>query len=731
MSTLWRRLRAAWMTLTGTGAAASVAFGLLVFVAVLASLAIPRESTSLRTGALRQMVAAAPANDKFVLGTIGLTQTFGQQLAPEIAGLGARLRKQLAAYGLPIASDPPAWFALTSGYAPVTGAAPGAGRAKSQFEVTYRSALARYSHLVAGRLPSSATGQVEGVVTTATAARFGLRPGVRLTMGRVQLLIAGIIRPVNPGSAFWTEDPAAVQPELIQRTTTQPAHWAGAVFIGAGGLAAVETSLNTSEMLLIWEIPAALGRLTADQASAVSTGISSLVSQGLVISGGTKIPKGDQTCPTVCPNTSPPVTMTVNSEIPAVLSPFITADNAVAPVLALLYVSLAVLGAVVVLLGARLVAQRRAAEFTLMRARGASLRQLAWLVLRPSAVIAAVAGAAAAVLALSLTPGQPSRLGWWLVGATIAVTLVGPVLISVLPQRVAAPATGRPVRRVSGRTRAARRIVLEAALVAASIGGLIVLRNQGLSAGNLALFPSAAPVLVAIPVAVIVLRCYPPVARALARIAGRSRGVAAFVGLARATRTPPGAGLPAFALVLVLSMVAFAAMISTSVTRGQVAESWREVGADAVIEAPNGQTFPPGLQRQIATLPGVSATATGVVYGATLTASGGELTAVFVSPAQYAAVTDQAPGARFPLAALSGTGRGSGQGGVPAVATAATAELVGAPAGPDQPGQQPDHDNPGGRADQWRPRHRRRERRPAPAAGARATTRACAEPDAG
>ena len=678
MSTLWRPLRAAWMTLTGTGAAASVAFGLLVFVSVLASLAIPRESTSLRTGALRQMVAAAPVNDKFVLGAIGLTQTFSQQTAPQIAALGARLRKQLAADGLPIGSDPPGWSGLTSGYAPVTGTAPGAGRAKPQFEVTYRSALARYSHLVAGRLPSSGTGTVDGVVTTATAARFGLRPGARLTMGPVHLVITGIIRPVDPGSAFWTEDPAAIQPELIQRDTTQPAHWAGAVFIGAGGLAAVETSLNTSEMLLIWEIPAALGRLTADQAGAVSTGVGSLVSQGFVISGGTRIPAGDQTCPTVCPNTSPPVTMTVNSQIPAVLGPFITADNAVAPVLALLYVSLAVLGAVVVLLGARLVAQRRAAEFTLMRARGASLRQLAWLVLRPSAVIAVAAGAAAAVLAIILTPGQGSRLGWWLAGATIAVTLVGPVLISVLPQRVAAPATGRPVRRVSGRTRAARRIVIEAALAAASIGGLIVLRNQGLSAGNMALFPAAAPVLVAIPVAIIVLRCYPPAARALARIAGRSRGVAAFVGLARATRTPPGAGLPAFALVLVLSMVAFSAMISTSVTRGQVAESWRQVGADAVIEAPNGQVFPPGLQRQIAALLGVSATATGVVYGATLTASGGELTAVFVSPAQYAAVTDQAPGARFPLAALSGTGHGNAQGGVPAVATATAAELVGA-----------------------------------------------------
>ena len=48
--------------------------------------------------------------------------------------------------------------------------------------------------------------------------------------------------------------------------------------------------------------------------------------------------------------------MTVNSQIPAILAPFITADNAVAPVLGLLYVSLAIMGAVVVLLGAWLVA---------------------------------------------------------------------------------------------------------------------------------------------------------------------------------------------------------------------------------------------------------------------------------------------------------------------------------------------------------------------------------------
>ena len=348
-----------------------------------------------------------------------------------------------------------------------------------------------------------------------------------------------------------------------------------------------------------------------------------------------------------------PVTVTISSQIPAILSPFISGESAVAPALELLYVSLTVIGAVVVLLGARLVAQRRAAEFTLMRARGAALYQLAWLVLRASVVIAAAAGAVAALLAIGLTPGDGDAVGWWLAGLTIAVTLAGPVLISVVPQRVAAPATGRTQRRAAGRRPAARRIIVEIALVAAAIGGLVVLRNEGLSSGNSGLYTSAAPVLVAIPVAVVLLRCYPLLARELARIAGLTRGVVAFVGLTRATRTPPGTVLPAFALVLVLAMVAFPDMVSTSVTRSQVAASWQQVGADAIIQAPPDRAIPAGLQSQISSVPGVVSTAAAEVDAASL-AAGTELSVMFVDPAQYAAVIEQAPGPRFPLAALSG-----------------------------------------------------------------------------
>ena len=365
--------------------------------------------------------------------------------------------------------------------------------------------------------------------------------------------------------------------------------------------------------------------------------------------------------------------MTINSQIPSVLSPFIAAESAAAPVLELLYVSLAVMGAVVVLLGARLVAQRRAAEFTLMRARGAALYQLGWLVLRASVVIAAVAGAAAAALAIGLTPGDGDAVAWWLAGVTIVVTLVGPVLISVVPQRVAAPVTGRTRRRAGGRRPAARRIVIETALVAVAIGGLVVLRNQGLSSGNSGLYTSAAPVLVAIPVAVVVLRCYPLLARELARIAGLSRGVVAFVGLARATRTPPGTVLPSFALVLVLAMVAFPDMISTSVTRSQVAASWQQVGADAIIQAPRDAVIPPALQGQISAMPGVVSTAGAEVDDATTTRRVRDARGV----RRPGPVRGRGrPGARPAIPAGRAVGAAAARA-LPAVATAAAAQLIG------------------------------------------------------
>jgi putative ABC transport system permease protein len=662
--TLGSRPRAAWVALTGTGAAASVAFGLLVFAAVLASLAIPRESVGLRNVALQHVIATSQPGDRTVTGIIGESAIADGYLPvpdTEIAVVGNALRARLAAADVPVASSPPAWEGLTTGFVPMSGAAQAAGSGQPQFELAYRSPLTRYSRVVAGQLPAGGTlvknvTVLQAAVTTTTAARFGLRVGSRLTQGSLQLVVTGIIEPADPAATFWTQNPVTARPSLLSGEPGQPGYWIGAAFIGPGALPLIESKLDPGQMQVTWEYAAALGGLTATQANGVESALASLVSNGATVSA---------------PGLVTPATVSVNSQIPSILSPFITAENAAAPILELLYVSLAALGAVVVLLGARLVAQRRAAEFTLMRARGAALYQLTWLVLRVNVVIAAAAGAAAAALAIGLTPGDPDPVGWWLAGSTIVVTLIGPVLISVVPQRVARPGTGRPERPV-GRKRAARRIVVEGALVALAIGGLVVLRNEGLSSGSSGLYTSAAPVLIAIPVAVVVLRCYPPLARELARIAGMSRGVVAFVGLARATRTPPGAVLPSFALVLVLAMVAFPDMITTSVNNSQVAESWQQVGTDAIVQAPAGQVISPALQRQISSVPGVSSTAPAVIESGSLP-TGFQVSLVFVDPAKYAAVVDEAPGPRFPLAALSGSDHVSAA--YPAVATGAAAQL--------------------------------------------------------
>ena len=657
MRTLWRRLRAGWVTLTGTGAAATVAFGLLVFVAVLASLAIPRESVALRTGALQRVIAVSPLADRTVVGTVAATSLGGD--ASDIAAVGASLRATLAAGDVPVAGHSLLWAGLTTTYVPVSGTAQAAGYGPPHLELAYRTALTRYSHIVAGRLPAGGetAGQqtvVQVAVTAGTAARLGLRVGTRLDAGTVELVVTGIIRPADPAAVFWTQSATAVSPVLTQGSSAQQ-YWSGAVFIGAGALPLIEPALGPSEMEVTWVYAAALGGLNAAAASNLDAGLDSMAA-----SGATFVASGV------------PITVAVTSQIPSVLAPFIAGESAAAPVLELLYVSLAVLGAVVVLLGARLVAQRRAAEFTLMRARGAALYQLGWLVLRASAIVAAVAGAAAAVLAVSLTPGDGDAVSWWLAGLTIAVTLAGPLLISVVPQRVASPVAQRPQRRAGGRTRAVRRIVVEALLVAVAVGGLVVLRDQGQSSGSSGLYTSAAPVLLAIGVAVVVLRCYPPLVRELARIAGLSRGVVAFVGLARATRTPPGSVLPSFALVLVLAMVAFPDMISSSVTQAQVAASWQQVPADAIIAVPATDEISPALQQQVSAVPGVVATATAATATGSLP-SGFAVSVMWVDPARYAAVVDQAPGARFPVAALSGSAATI----LPAVATPAAAQAVG------------------------------------------------------
>jgi putative ABC transport system permease protein len=675
------RLSAAWKLLTGTGAAASAALALLVLGCVLVSLAVPRASLGQRTQALRQILTPLPAVGTAVTGTIGYSSfdtSYGNTpvTARDIAGAEHRLAAKLAAARLPLAGRSSQWSGLATGFSPVGGAAPSAvnGGIPPQLEVLYRDALPRDSRLITGRLPGRASithglATFQVAVTAATARRFGLRPGSRLRLGAfVRLQVTAIVRPVHPAAAFWTADSLAAAPELSASANSAAVpHWLGAAFVGPAELPLVEEEIGAQQ--LTWTFPADLGRMSAAQVSTLASQLTMVSSQDGQLDLG---PEGI------------PTDIDISTGLTAILMAFLQQEQNTGSLLGLLSVSLAVLAGVVVLLASRLVAGRRGSEFQAMRARGASLRQLGLLALQAGAAVTVPAAAAGAAVAIALTPGDTYPPAWWLAALVMLAALAGPPAFAVAALRHGTVnRTGRTSQRgrATARRAAARRLVAEVTLTAAAIGGLIVLRQQGPAAGGIDLYPSMAPVLIAVPAAILVTRLYPVLVRVALRLASRRPGVTAFIGLAQAARAQLGSVLPAFALILALAVVACGEMIGAAVLRAQVAASWQQVGADAVIQAAtSNRPLTTRVVRDIAAVPGAARTATTFVSSGSLP-GGGQLGVAVVRPAQYARLIADTPAPPFRAAALRGAAdRSQPTGPVPVLASPSAAALIG-PAG--------------------------------------------------
>jgi putative ABC transport system permease protein len=663
-----RRLAAAWKVLTGTGAAASAGLGLLVFVCVLIGVAAPRQSLGLRTAALRHSFNAATVDTRSVFSTVdyaAFDQSFNDQpiQASDIDTAQAQLARNLARQRLPLAGARADWAGLSTAYSTVSGAARSAyaGPTPPQMEVLYRNALSRYTRVTAGHLPVKASGtDLQIAVSQATAKRFGLTVGSKLGAGQIKLTVTGIFAPAGLRSTFWQADPSAVKP-VVNIVKGHPPYWIGSVFIGRGELAALQHVFDLQTMQLTWNFPVTLNRVSAAQAVTLGGNITGAVTHaGEVVLGPSRTL----------------TSLSLASGLSGVVAAFVAEDTAISTVMSLLSVSLAVIGAVVILLAARLLAEYRSAEFAVMRARGASRRQVALLALRAGAVVTIPAAVAAAALAVALTPGFGDPLSWWLAGFTVLVALGGPTLMAARSHAVGGTGRRRPDQAV-GRRAAVRRLVAEIALAVASVGALVVLRRQGLATRGSDLYTSAVPVLVAIPAAIVVMRCYPLVIRLLMRLAGVRSGVTGFVGLARASRTSVSALLPAFALVLTLAVVAFGGMVNAAVYRGQVAATWQRLGADAVIDgtaSPKPLTLP--VQRKIDQVPGVTYTAA-VLLTAGTTASGQPLGVVAVRPEEYAALVAATPRPAFPAAELARPAGFTRSSRVPVLASRLATALIG------------------------------------------------------
>jgi putative ABC transport system permease protein len=653
MSALLSRLTGSWRTATGTASAATFGIGLLLFGCVLLAMAGPRFSTQLQTNAVRQVIARTPIDDRDIQATASYAQVdpVGPPVsASEIAEVGLQLRVALA--GLPLAGASTDLAAMTSGYTPVDDAAPSLLVKTVELEAVYASHLDSNVRIISGRLPSMGRTKAKAsavtfpiAVTEATARQFGLSVGFRLPVPgtKATFEVAGIIRPTVPSSPFWSLDPIESVPNLVTPRMGAP-YWQGGVFVGANELVPFANAVGTTNASLRWVLPLQLKNLTIDQARQLAAALPAALLQD----GNRLFANGNQT-----------FDATLFSGVAAELTAFVQQANAMDILLSLLSLSLSAIGATILLLAVWLLTEQRYGEFETLRARGASRRRLGLLAVRGSLMAVLIGGGLGLAAALAATRDGSSELGWWLTALTVLVVLVGLPVITMRRFRNP-PIQGRRPDRLPGRRAAARRLVMESALVLASAGGLVLVHDQGLNPGSPDPYASLSPVLVAIPIAVIVLRCYPPAVRPLLRLTGRRRGVTAFVGLARAVRTAPTAGLPVFALVLALTLVAFAGMVRGAVLRGEVTASWLDVGADAAIVSPFALS--PAQQRDIATAPGVQRTATLTLTSGTFPASYRQFGVVIVDPRQYAALLAGTPGPAAQLAALRADSAASSDG---------------------------------------------------------------------
>ncbi len=665
---LGSRTGAWWRAVTGSASTAAAALGLLVCLCTLLAVVGPRADAALRTSAVRQLINNAPATDKAVIGGVDGSTLGAGQVQGVTADLIQRTRDQLYRNlrTLPLARPAADWSSLTTPFLAVTGYAPSAMAVlPPQLELSYRDALASKVRVIAGKLPagrtrSGSTMVLQAAVTEPTARRFGLKLGSRLGLPGTTLVLAvtAIVQPRDPAAPFWTIDPILAAPQLqnpLANPNSPPPYWQGGVFIPAAAVTALQSQINGGLAQVTWVFPLSVGSLTGGQA----TQLQSTLLAALSTAGRITVPGSGGGVPV-------PVQIALSSGTSQLLASFEAEAAGVDSVLDLLSVSLAVLAAVVVLLAGWLLAERRRQELAVLRARGASRRQLALAVSVGTAVTALPGAVAGAAIAVALTPSSPVALSWWLAGLVLLAALAGPVAVTVRTHRYAA--TVRPDE-PPVRLDAVRRLIVEAGLVLCAAGGLAVLRYKGSGATG-DFYASAAPVLLAIGVAILMLRVYPLLVRATMRLRGQRASAATFLGLARAARASASAALPAFALVLALALVSFAGMVGGAIMRGEVAASWQEAGADAVVSQPT--TVSAALRHAVAAVPGVQHLMTADI--ATASAAGGrQFYVLAVDPEQYAALLAGSPLAQPPPAFTAATKPGA----VPALVSPGLAAQLG------------------------------------------------------
>ncbi|MEV5804816.1 FtsX-like permease family protein [Streptomyces parvulus] len=550
---------------------------------------------------------------------------------------------------------PEPWLPMPSGIPP-------------QFHFAAQHGLGDHARVGSGRLPrvtgapvTARTGALEAAVTTETARRLRIEVGSVLHVPRVggrplTVRITGVLVPRDPDGAYWSTQPVLREPSLTRVPGPPGAdreqYWLGALLLAPDAGPAL---LGTSGMpVRYWQLAPDTGALHAHDVDRLVSAVAALESgPGLREMRAEVDPLAD-----------------VGTDLDETAVAFEGLRSGIGPLIAVAATGAGTVAGVVLLMAGGLAADRRRAELALLRARGASLRGVAGRLLAETAVVALPAGALGLAAALLALPG--ARLGP-AVGAAAAVTAVA---CAALPLRAAVAHRAVGVhgarRDVASARPSRRRTVAELTALVLALGAVETLRRRGASGtgGDLV---SAAPVLVGVIAALLLVRLYPLPLRRLARPAGRLRGAVGHLALARAGRTSVSAVLPLLALLTALTTAAFGGSVLAGVTDARDRAALLTVGADARIEETG--PLPAALTDRVRRVPGVrEVVEVGLAYQAKGPDGRQTLPLAGVDPAVYAGLA-----ARTGLGAFEADGLRRGGSGrpLPALASPAVAERFG------------------------------------------------------
>ncbi|WP_405687848.1 FtsX-like permease family protein [Streptomyces sp. NBC_00057] len=510
-------------------------------------------------------------------------------------------------------------------------------------ELTYSTlpALADHATLRAGNWPvvhgkvTADTPEVEGAVTEETAKALRIKAGSAIslpTQGGTPLTvrITGIVTPERPEAAYWSAQPLLRTPALIPERDLEPPryHWTAALLLPPD--AAPALLATTGETEAFWRFAPGTSRLTASDVPGLRSSIASLEGgPGLVkmraVAGGNA---------------------TFTTDLDKILTRYDALRKAIGPIVTVAAVGIGAVAAVVLLMTGGLIGGRRRSELALLRSRGGSLRGIGGRLLAET-VVTTVPAAALGLLIAVLAVGQ-ARLWPSVVGAAAVAVLVCVALPlhTTLPHRRPQLHGARDDLMSARPSR--RRTVVELTFLVLAVGAVVALRRRGTgSDGGGDLLVSAAPVLVGLIAALVLVRLHPLPLRLASRSVARRRGAVGFLSLARAGRTSAGGTLPLLALLIALTTTAFGGSVLAGVAAARDDAAVRATGADARISGPGiSVPLPDRLIREVRGAGGVQEVAgVQIEYDVRFPAdgAGGQstkgATLVGVEPATYARLT--------------------------------------------------------------------------------------------